>query len=77
VGLVGAANLLAVVEDLRLARAGGLDSEITLKAVSSGAASSWMVVNRRPLILKGDLAPGFSVRRQFKHLELLKEWTSE
>lgn len=75
--LVGVTNLLAVVEGLRLVRASGLDPETTLKAVSSGAASSWMLTNLGPLILKGDFSPGFSVRLQFKDLRLLKEWIDE
>lgn len=75
--LVGATNLLAAVEGLRLMRAAGLDPETTFKAVSSGAASSWMLVNLGPLMLKGDFAAGFSIRLQFKDLQLLKEWISE
>ena len=75
--LVGVTNLLAVVEGLRLTRAAGLGPETTLKAVSSGAASSWMLSNLGPLILKGDFSPGFSVRLQFKDLRLLKEWIAE
>ena len=75
--LVGATNLLAAVEGLRLTRAAGLDPETTLKAVSSGAASSWMLTNLGPLILRGDFAPGFSIRLQYKDLTLLSEWISE
>lgn len=75
--LVGATNLLGAVEGLRLARAAGLDLETTLQAVSSGAASSWMVTNLGPLIVKEDFAPGFSIRLQHKDLQLLHEWISE
>lgn len=75
--LIGTTNLLAAVEGLRLMRAAGLDPETTLKAVSSGAASSWMLANLAPLILKGDFAPGFSIRLQFKDLTLLREWIEE
>src|SRR5579875_213647 len=75
--LVGATNLLAAVEGLRLARTAGLDPETTLRAVSSGAASSWMLANLGPRILKGDFAPGFSIRLQFKDLKLLEDWISE
>jgi 3-hydroxyisobutyrate dehydrogenase len=75
--LVGATNLLAAVEGLRLARAAGLDLETTLQAVSSGAASSWMLTNLAPMIIKEDFAPGFSIRLQHKDLKLLKEWVSE
>lgn len=72
--LVGATNLLGAVEALRLARAAGLDEQTTLEAVSSGAASSWMLVNLVPKILQGDFAPGFSIRLQHKDVTLLKDW---
>jgi 3-hydroxyisobutyrate dehydrogenase len=62
--------LLGAVEGLRLARAVGLDSQTTLQA----AASSWMLANLGPKILKRDFAPGFSIRLQDKDLTLLKEW---
>jgi 3-hydroxyisobutyrate dehydrogenase len=75
--LVGATNLLAAVEGLRLAHAAGLSLETTLQAVSSGAASSWMLTNLAPMIIKEDFAPGFSIRLQHKDLKLLKEWVSE
>jgi 3-hydroxyisobutyrate dehydrogenase len=72
--LVAATNLLAAVEGLRLARAAGLDAETTLKAVASGAAASWMLVNLGPKMLAGDFAPGFSLRLQYKDVSLLSEW---
>ncbi|MGC2399331.1 MAG: NAD(P)-dependent oxidoreductase [Acidobacteriaceae bacterium] len=75
--LVGATNLLAAVEGLRLAHAAGLSLETTLRAVSSGAASSWMLTNLAPMIINEDFAPGFSIRLQHKDLKLLKEWVSE
>jgi len=70
---VGAINLLATVEGLRLARAAGLDAEVTLRAISSGAASSWMLTNLGPKILSNDFAPGFSIRLQNKDLKLATE----
>ncbi len=75
--LVGATNLLGAVEGIRLARAAGLDPETTLQAVSSGAASSWMLVNLGPKILQKDYAPGFSIRLQYKDVMLLQEWISD
>jgi 3-hydroxyisobutyrate dehydrogenase len=75
--LVGATNLLGAVEGLRLARATGLDAQTTLQAVSSGAASSWMLMNLGPKILQKDFAPGFSIRLQHKDMTLLKEWLDE
>ena len=75
--LVGATNLLGVVEGIRLARAAGLNLEATLKAVSSGAASSWMLTNLGPKILQEDFAPGFSIRLQYKDIALLKDLTED
>lgn len=72
--LVGATNLLAAVEGLRLARAAGLDAQTTLQALSSGAASSWMLTNLGPKVLQEDFTPGFSIRLQHKDMTLLKEW---
>lgn len=72
--LVGATNLLGAVEGLRLALKAGLNPETTLQAVTSGAASSWMLANLGPKILQGDFAPGFSIRLQYKDVELLNEW---
>jgi 3-hydroxyisobutyrate dehydrogenase len=75
--LVGATNLLGAVEGIRLARAAGLNPETTLKAISSGAASSWMLNNLGAKILQEDFAPGFSMRLQFKDVSLLKDLTTE
>lgn len=75
--LVGATNLLAAVEGLRLARTAGLDAQTTLQAISNGAASSWMLANLGPKILQDDFAPGFSIRLQHKDLTLLKEWLAK
>jgi len=75
--VVGAINLLAMVEGLRLVRAAGLDAEVTLRVISSGAASSWMLTNQGPKILKNDFAPGFSIRLQNKDLMLATELIAE
>lgn len=75
--LVGAVNLLGAVEGIRLARAAGLNPETTLAAVSSGAASSWMLTHLGPKILQEDFAPGFSMRLQYKDVSMLKDLTVE
>lgn len=75
--VIGALNLLATIEGLRLARASGLDVVNTLSAVSGGAASSWMLGNVPPKIGKGDYRPGFSIRLQEKDLRLARELAEE
>lgn len=75
--VVGALNLLATVEGLRLARAGGLDLQSILEVVSAGAASSWMLANLGPKMLAGDFSPGFRIRLLHKDLRLAREWIEE
>jgi len=72
--VIVALNLLAMVEGLRLAAAGGLNPESTLRVVSGGAAGSWMLTNLAPKILAGDFAPGFRIELQQKDLRLAAEW---
>jgi 3-hydroxyisobutyrate dehydrogenase len=74
---VGALNLLAAVEGLRLARASGLNLQTTLDAVGSGAAGSWMWSNLGPKIVAGDFAPGFTITLQQKDLRLARELFEE
>jgi len=75
--VVGALTLVAVAEGLRLAGAAKLDPETTLRVVSGGVASSWMLTRLGPKMLQGDFSPGFRIRLQHKDLRLAKEWTAE
>jgi len=75
--VIGALNVLAMVEGLRMAHAAGLDLKATLRTVSGGAASSWMLANLGPKILNNDFAPGFSIRLEQKDLGLAVELTAE
>ena len=71
--VVGALNLLAVVEGLRVAKAAGLDPQTTIQAVGSGAAGSWLWNNLGPKIAAGDMAPGFTIKLQQKDMRLARE----
>jgi 3-hydroxyisobutyrate dehydrogenase len=75
--IVGSLNLLAMVEGMRAARAAGLDPEPTLKAVSGGAAGSWMWTNLGPMVAKDDYRPGFMVRHHAKDLRLAVQMLKE
>jgi 3-hydroxyisobutyrate dehydrogenase len=66
-------NMLAVAEALLFAQAGGLDLEMTLKAVTQGAAGSWMLANRGPQVIARDWRPGFTIDLQQKDLRLVLE----
>jgi 3-hydroxyisobutyrate dehydrogenase len=70
--LVSVTNL-AVCEALLLAKRSGLDPEITIAAVSGGAAASWQLANLGPRMLAGDFRPGFTIDLQQKDLALVLE----
>lgn len=67
------ANMLAASEALIFAQACGLDLDATLKAVSGGAAGSWMLSNRGSQAIVRDWAPGFTIDLQQKDLRLVLE----
>jgi 3-hydroxyisobutyrate dehydrogenase len=64
-------TMLGVSEALLFAKAGGLDLEKTLAAVSSGAAGSWMLSNRGPQVIARDWRPGFMIDLQQKDVRLV------
>ena len=63
-----ASTMMAMSESLLYAVRVGLDPERVLESVSSGAASSWALVNLAPRVLGGDFAPGFYVDHFVKDL---------
>jgi 3-hydroxyisobutyrate dehydrogenase len=70
-------NQLAVSEALMLASAGDLDLEATLRAVSGGAAGSWMLTHRGPQMIDRDWSPGFTIDLQQKDLRIVLETADE
>jgi 2-hydroxy-3-oxopropionate reductase len=70
-------TMLGVAEALLFARAGGLDLEPALRALSGGAGGSWMLSNRGPQAIRGDWRPGFTIDLQQKDLRLVLEAADE
>jgi 3-hydroxyisobutyrate dehydrogenase len=66
-------NMLAVSEAFIFAKAGGLDLQKMLDAVSAGAAGSWMLSNRGAQIIQDYWKPGFTIDLQQKDLRLVLE----
>jgi 3-hydroxyisobutyrate dehydrogenase len=60
-----------------LASAGDLDLEATLRAVSGGAAGSWMLTHRGPQMIDRDWSPGFTIDLQQKDLRIVLETADE
>ncbi len=71
--VVGALTLLAVSEGLVLAERSGVDAAAVLRAVSAGAAASWMLEHLGPRMLAGDFRAGFFVDLQLKDLRLVAD----
>ncbi len=71
--ICGGLHLIAAAEALVLAQTSGVDAEAMLRAVSSGAAGSWMLTHLAPKMIQGDYTPGFLVDYQRKDLRLAAE----
>ena len=62
--------MVSLCEGLLYARGAGLNPEVVLESVGSGAASSWSLNNLLPRILRGDLEPGFFVEHYLKDMRI-------
>jgi len=63
-------GMVGVCEALLYGYRAGLDLETVLRSVSSGAASSWNLVNLGPRILANNFEPGFYVEHLVKDIGL-------
>jgi 2-hydroxy-3-oxopropionate reductase len=71
--LICAMNLQAICEALALGRAAGLDLEKLREVLLGGAASSWMLQNLGPLMIRKDPSAGFRIDLKLKDLRLAGE----
>jgi len=65
-----ASTMMGVCECIAYARNAGLDPEMVLKVVGTGAASSFLLNNLGPRMAKGDYAAGFYVHHFIKDLSI-------
>ena len=72
-----ALHMLACCEGITLAREAGLDAEIMVDVVSSGAGGSWALANLGPKICAGDFDPGFMIDLLSKDLRLVMEMAQQ
>ncbi|WP_322923750.1 NAD(P)-dependent oxidoreductase [Paenibacillus campi] len=63
-----ASGMLGVCEALAYAKFAGLDAEVVLQSISTGAAGSWSLSNLGPRMIKGDFEPGFYVKHFIKDM---------
>ncbi len=68
-----AAAMVALCEAMAYVSRAGLDPETVLTCISKGAAGSWSMDNLGPRIIKGDFAPGFSIKHFIKDMGIALE----
>lgn len=68
-----ASNMMGVCEALIYAKKSGLDPEVVLRSIHSGAAGSWSLQNLAPRILNDDFAPGFYIKHFIKDMGIAVE----
>ncbi|WP_160720314.1 NAD(P)-dependent oxidoreductase [Bacillus sp. USDA818B3_A] len=65
-----ASNMIGVCEAIIYAEKAGLNPEIVLKSISTGAAGSWSLSNLAPRMLKGNFEPGFYIKHFIKDMKI-------
>ncbi|EUJ31993.1 hypothetical protein MFLO_07382 [Listeria floridensis FSL S10-1187] len=65
-----ASNMIGVTEAIVYAEQAGLDPELVLASIASGAAGSWSLSNLIPRVLKDDFAPGFFIKHFIKDMRI-------
>ncbi len=68
-----ALHMLACSEGIALARQGGLNPDLVVEVISSGAGGSWALKNLGPKIVAGDMCPGFMIDLLCKDLNYTLE----
>lgn len=63
-----ATNMIGVCEALLYGHKAGLDPNVVLQSVSTGAAGSWSLANLGPRIITGNFEPGFYVEHFLKDM---------
>lgn len=72
--IVTAVHMEVVAESIALAKKSGIDAEKVLQAISSGAAQSWIMKMRGPLMLKEEFTPThFALGLHAKDLRIATE----
>jgi 3-hydroxyisobutyrate dehydrogenase len=63
-----ATNMIGVCEALLYGYRAGLDLNVVMQSVASGAAGSWSLSNLGPRIINGNFEPGFFVEHFIKDM---------
>ena len=72
-----ASNMIGVCEALLYGYKAGLDLNLVLQSVSTGAAGSWSLSNLAPRMIAGNFEPGFFVEHFLKDMRIALAEVSE
>jgi len=72
-----ATNMIGVCEAIVYASQAGLDPEVVLKSIESGAAGSWSLSNLAPRIIADNFEPGFYVKHFIKDMQIALDSAEE
>lgn len=72
-----ASNMIGVCEAILYAEKAGLDPNVVLQSIETGAAGSWSLSNLAPRIIKGDFEPGFYIKHFIKDMKIAIESAEE
>lgn len=68
--IVACGNMIGVCESLAYGLKAGLNLETMLQSITTGAASSWSLVNLAPKIIQHDFTPGFFIKHFVKDMKI-------
>lgn len=71
IAIAGAVS--GVCEALAYAKETGLDPQVVLDTISTGAAGSWQLSNNGANILKGNMNPGFFIKHYIKDMKIASD----
>jgi 3-hydroxyisobutyrate dehydrogenase len=72
-----ATTMVSVAEAMAYAKKVGLNPELVLKSIQSGAAGSWSLSNLAPRMIAGNYEPGFYIKHFIKDMTIALEASSE
>lgn len=72
-----AGNMMGVAEAMAYAKKSGLQPEIVLKSIETGAAGSWSLSNLAPRMLAGNFQPGFYIKHFIKDMKIALDSAQE
>lgn len=75
--IVIASAMMGVCEAIRYAEKAGLNPEVVLQSIESGAAGSWSLSNLAPRMIKQDFEPGFYIKHFIKDMGIALESAQE